>query len=94
MRSRTEVQITLAFCPIKKGLSQWEQTYKVSNLYKAGNRDLKLPETIITSSKNYFLDFKEKCGRLLTKPIYQSGLIYEDEKVRTSGPSALMKVAS
>ncbi|ETN96131.1 grasp-with-spasm system ATP-grasp peptide maturase [Zhouia amylolytica] len=66
------------------------QTNKVTNLLKARNVGLKIPETIITSSKEHLLEFKNKTQKVLIKPIYQAGFLYEDENTKTSGLSVLL----
>lgn len=66
------------------------QTNKVTNLLKARNVGLKIPETIITSSKEQLLEFKNKTQKVLIKPIYQAGFLYEDENTKTSGLSVLL----
>lgn len=69
------------------------KTNKITNLLKARSIGLLVPDSIIATKKNQILEFKKKHNKILVKPIYQAGFIFETDIIKTDGLSVLMNDA-
>lgn len=66
------------------------KTNKITNLLIAKKNNLKIPFTTIINTKEKLLEYKKEHLVLLTKPIYQRGLEYNDGDYNFSGLSAII----
>jgi ATP-GRASP peptide maturase of grasp-with-spasm system len=66
------------------------KTNKVVNLLKARSLGLLIPNTIIATRKSQLMNFKINHQKILVKPIYQAGFIFENDEIKTDGLSVLM----
>jgi ATP-GRASP peptide maturase of grasp-with-spasm system len=68
------------------------QTNKLYNLKIARQHGLLIPDTVILTTKKKLLLFIKKHHKVLTKPIGQAGLVYEDEEMSLEGGSTLVSI--
>lgn len=66
-------------------------TNKIVNLLKANACGIKTPRTWILTSKKEILDLLKKEKNILTKPITQRGLFFENENIFFDGQSNLIQ---
>jgi len=52
---------------------------KLHTLKAAKESGLRVPETIVTNSKNELIRFRKKCGEVITKPIADPGIYIDSE---------------
>jgi ATP-GRASP peptide maturase of grasp-with-spasm system len=66
------------------------QINKLYNLKIAKQQGMLIPDTVILTTKEKLLSFFKNHRKVLTKPIGQAGLVYEDEEISLEGCSTLI----
>lgn len=68
------------------------RTNKLYNLRVTEQKGLSIPDTLIATSKEQLLSFSKKHFKILTKPIGQAGLLFENNEFVLDGLSTLIDV--
>jgi ATP-GRASP peptide maturase of grasp-with-spasm system len=65
-------------------------TNKMSNLLSARSIGLKIPTSVVATSKNKIIEFFNNKKKIIVKPIYQAGFLYEDSNKISTGFTSLI----